>query len=46
MLVDDLISKPIDYSSGYAVVPEGPGWGVKLDEDALNKFATGDTIVL
>ena len=46
MLVDDLISKPIDYSNGYAFVPDGPGWGVKLDEDALNKFATGDTIVL
>jgi muconate cycloisomerase len=46
MLVDDLISKPIDYSNGYAVVPDGPGWGVKLDEDALNKFATDDTIVL
>ena len=46
MLVDDLISKPIDYSNGYAVVPDGPGWGVKLNEDALNKFATGETIIL
>ncbi len=46
MLVDDLIAKPIDYINGYAVVPDGPGWGVKLDEDAMNKFATSDTIVL
>lgn len=46
MLVDDLISKPIDYSNGYAVVPDGQGWGVKLDKEALSKFATNDTIVL
>ncbi len=46
MLVDDLILNPIDYSNGMAKLPEGSGWGVKLDERALERFATGDTIVL
>ena len=46
MLVDDLITKPINYSDGYAFVPDGPGWGIKLDEKALNRFATRETIVL
>lgn len=46
MLIDDLILNPIDYSNGMAKLPEGPGWGVKLDEKALERFATGDTIVL
>ncbi|UCD57264.1 MAG: mandelate racemase/muconate lactonizing enzyme family protein [Candidatus Hydrogenedentota bacterium] len=44
MLEDDLISGRIDYSGGAASVPAGPGWGVELDEDALNKYATGPTV--
>ncbi|RJP72400.1 MAG: hypothetical protein C4532_05970 [Candidatus Abyssobacteria bacterium SURF_17] len=39
MLEDDLIVEPIDYSNGYASVPQGPGWGVSLNEDALRKYA-------
>jgi len=46
MLVDDLILNPIDYSNGMAKLPEGSGWGVKIDEKALERYATGDTIVL
>lgn len=46
MLEDDLIKEPIDYSGGYATVPDGPGWGVEADEDALLKYATGPTVVL
>jgi muconate cycloisomerase len=46
MLEDDLILRPIDYNNGMAKVPEGPGWGVKLDENALDRFAIGDTIIL
>ena len=46
MLVDDLILKPIDYSNGMAKVPEGPGWGVKLDDNALNRFAINNTTIL
>jgi muconate cycloisomerase len=46
MMEDDLIVKSIDYSGGTAKVPEGPGWGVKLDEDALQKYATAPTIII
>ncbi|NVM17122.1 MAG: mandelate racemase/muconate lactonizing enzyme family protein [Candidatus Lokiarchaeota archaeon] len=46
MLKDDLITNPIDYSKGLASVPKGPGWGVKLDSAALNRFATAETIVI
>ncbi|MBI4832934.1 MAG: mandelate racemase/muconate lactonizing enzyme family protein [Candidatus Lindowbacteria bacterium] len=41
MLEDDLIIHAIDYSGGHAAVPQGPGWGVTLDEDALRRYATG-----
>jgi len=46
MLIDDLILDPIDYSNGTAKIPDGPGWGVKIDEDALKRFATGESIIL
>ncbi len=43
MMEDDLIVDPIDYSNGTAKVPDGPGWGVELDESALEKYATNPT---
>lgn len=46
MLEDDLIKKPLEYKNGRIKVPEGPGWGVELDEDALDKYRIGETIVL
>ena len=46
MLEDDLIVKPLDYSGGTAKVPKGPGYGVELDEDALQKYATAPTIII
>jgi muconate cycloisomerase len=46
MLENDLIIKPIDYSNGMAKVPNGPGWGIELDEKALEKYATASTITL
>jgi muconate cycloisomerase len=46
MLEDDLITSPIDYSGGIARVPAGPGWGVTLDEAALDKYATDRTVKL
>lgn len=46
MLEDDLISTPIDYSNGFAKVPEGSGWGVKLDEKALKRYAIGETLII
>jgi len=36
--VDDLIAKPIEIRESYAVVPDRPGLGVELDEDALRRY--------
>ncbi len=44
MLEDDLIVDPIDYGNGKAKVPSGEGWGVELDEAALEKYAAGETV--
>ncbi|MHA1299686.1 MAG: mandelate racemase/muconate lactonizing enzyme family protein [Candidatus Helarchaeota archaeon] len=44
MMEDDLIVKPLNYNKGKVKVPEGPGWGVELDELALEKYATGPTV--
>lgn len=44
MLEDDLIKTPLTYEKGVAKVPKGPGWGVSLDEKALEKYRTGPTI--
>ncbi|MFC7716084.1 mandelate racemase/muconate lactonizing enzyme family protein [Nonomuraea recticatena] len=39
---DDLITEPIEIRGGYARVPEGPGLGVTLDEDALERWRVPD----
>ena len=46
MLEDDLITSPTDYSGGIARVPAGSGWGVTLDEAALDKYSTSRTVKL
>lgn len=46
MLEDDLIVNPLDYIGGTAKVPDGPGWGVQLDQRALEKFRTAPTTIL
>lgn len=46
MMEDDLIVEPLDYSGGRVRVPDGPGLGVTLDEDALERYATGAAVVL
>ena len=46
MMEDDLIKTPLNYSGGTIKVPTGPGWGVKLDEEALQKYATGPTVTI
>jgi muconate cycloisomerase len=35
---DDLIVDPIEIKDSYATVPEKPGLGVELDEDAVKKY--------
>lgn len=46
MYDDDLITNPLDFYNDRVRVPAGPGWGVILDEDALDEFATGPTVVI
>ncbi|MGV9141813.1 MAG: mandelate racemase/muconate lactonizing enzyme family protein [Promethearchaeota archaeon] len=46
MMEDDLIEEPIDYSNGMIQIPEGPGWGVTLDEKALKRYATAPTTII
>jgi muconate cycloisomerase len=46
MLEDDLILDPINYSGGTARVPAGAGWGVTLDEAALDKYSTAKMVKL
>jgi muconate cycloisomerase len=46
MLEDDLIVEPLDCSGGRVRVPEGPGLGVELDQDALDRYATATPVVL
>ncbi|MCU0845641.1 MAG: mandelate racemase/muconate lactonizing enzyme family protein [Spirochaetes bacterium] len=46
MLEDDLIISPIDYTGGTAKLPDGPGWGVKPDMDALEKYRTAETTTI
>ena len=35
---DDLIVEPIQFEDGYAIVPQSPGLGVELDEEAVNMY--------
>jgi len=37
--VDDLLVRPIEIRDSYAIVPDRPGLGVELDEDAVRKYA-------
>jgi muconate cycloisomerase len=36
--VDDLITEPLVIENGHVRVPEGPGLGITLDEDALERY--------
>jgi muconate cycloisomerase len=40
MMEDDLIVEGLAYGSGDVRVPAGPGWGVTIDEAALERYAT------
>ncbi|MFX0137524.1 MAG: mandelate racemase/muconate lactonizing enzyme family protein [Candidatus Hodarchaeota archaeon] len=46
MMEDDLIKIPLNYEGGTAKVPHGPGWGIELDERAIDKYAVAPSIIL
>ena len=35
---DDLLVNPLTIQGGYARVPDGPGLGIEIDEDALTRY--------
>lgn len=37
--VDDIITKPFVYEDGCMTLPDGPGLGVELDEDKIEKYS-------
>lgn len=41
--VDDLITEPLQILDGHVRVPEGPGLGVTLDEEAVERFRVAST---
>ena len=36
--VDDLIVEPLAFADGHVEVPQAPGLGVELDEEALERY--------
>ncbi len=46
MIEDDLLVTPLNYHDGQVDVPTGVGWGVELDEEALQKYAKSPTITI
>ena len=41
---DDLIAQPLDVQRGFMRIPEGPGLGVELDEDAVARYQTTQAV--
>lgn len=39
LLADDITTEPVTYDNGSLAVPGGPGFGVTLDEDKVEKYA-------
>jgi muconate cycloisomerase len=46
MLEHDLLKAPLNYSGGTLTLPEGAGWGVELDIDALDRYSVRPTTVI
>lgn len=43
--VSELVKNPVKIEGGFAEVPKGPGLGVELDEEAVNKYKR-ETVVI
>lgn len=41
---NDLIQEPIRFENGFAILPEGPGLGIRLDRDALQTYQSGERL--
>ena len=40
-IADYVVKTPLKMEGGYVHVPEGPGLGVELDPDKMEKYTTG-----
>ena len=40
LFIDDIIKYPFDYDDGYLKVPEGPGLGIEIDMEKIQKYAS------
>jgi L-alanine-DL-glutamate epimerase-like enolase superfamily enzyme len=36
--VDDCIREPLHFAEGHVAVPQGPGLGVELDEEVIERY--------
>lgn len=41
---DDVLTNPIPIADGFATVPNGPGWGTDIDDEALKKYPPSELI--
>jgi muconate cycloisomerase len=46
MFEADLLCDPLRYEDGFLHVPTGPGWGVEVDLDQLERYRTGAPVRL
>lgn len=46
MFDDDLLVEGLRYDDGYLTVPNGPGWGVEVDTDAVERRSVADPVRL
>jgi galactonate dehydratase len=37
--VDDLLKEPVRIENGEVVIPDGPGFGIELDDDVVEEHA-------
>lgn len=38
MYTDDVLAEPLAFSDGCVVVPDGPGWGIAVDEEKVDHY--------
>ena len=42
-LAEDVLARPLEFASGHARVPSGPGLGIEVDEARVRRFAVQDS---
>jgi galactonate dehydratase len=40
-----LLKQPLQLEEGYLVVPQGPGLGIELNEDAIRRYPPVDKVL-